>query len=999
VAEPGQSDQIPAFSDEHLNIEAEALNRPQLPETPDRHPRTVHVHPLPPLGTNERPTDRRPRDLPVHPLPPLGTSEHPVDRRPRELAVHPLPSLGTNERATNRELQAFEYPFSGAWIPDEDPLKIGIHNFADLQNLRYTNSGLEGVQGYTRLTVDPLSRRLYRSGIQFSKVIRDFIQSFVMVQSWANLVADSAVYIHTADIPEPRNFVPDPIWLDSPGSGLGRFATGQDGTVVYCNGVDSTIWGSYEHRVAALINYDDPNPNGFRFDYTDRVTDVLSDPPAILIRTAVQDIWLLVGSTRPIQGIKFYVLNPNTGISTSTVEYWHGDAVWRSVSFLVDGTSVDGITMAQTGSMTFYPTHLAAHTRYDSDRQLYYYRVHIGATGTPLDPITLTYVTVDTPMQPIVDIWDGVDRKPVVFTATTSTVVNLKGPWIGATTVYNKDDSVTFNSVTYVSSRFDNMNNQPDISPAFWALYQGITTKDYTLEVQNPSSADAPVAADISGPALEMLVGFETKQVGLRFKLITDRVNNFPSVLLVSFWNGADWIPVQIQADTTRNEFGTQSLHQSGVLSWSIPLNVQGEFKYTTNGVTGYFYKLNTSADFGSNVLLDTISGIPAQRWEREHPIPGYGFPFTFAGRYMLARLHSTGELNRIDYTAPLEADVWNGKESSDQGKAIFIGQREALTAAIEMTNRYAGNLTALAVVLKASETWILQGNSPDNFQEFIVNDEVGCPVPLSLTLADVPSVADQQALRNIALWCSNKGPMMFDGTVLLAMRFPQQDGSISSIDRYFRPIAQQQDAVNTDAFERGCGWYNTQWSEYNLLLPCGAGAVECNTWLVADMRRKKWYRKVPVAYPQMVLTVHDTRGAVYNYGGVDSGHLLVLENGTTWDGFDMTHRVLTADAPQGPSAWNITRTRYIKIMALVETGMPVAVVVKHAGDSSGQFVEEQLSMPLIGTARWVRKTSSVNLVALTHQWEFTCTTSDKERAPRLLGFGTLYEMVREDLT
>ncbi len=863
------------------------------------------------------------------------------------LPVRAAPFNPNLPNTPNEPLTPFEILFTGAWIPDEDPTKIGLQNFADLQNLRYTNSGLEGVQGYTRLTTTPLARPLLRSGLHFVPTIAGVPTSILLVQSFAAAFASSAVYQHLAVIPAAGDFSATPLWTDSAGADLGRFSTAPDGNVVYANGVDTTIWGSTQHRIAAFVNYDDPLAT-FRYDVTERMlsTSTVASNLVTLARDAGPDIWILVGSTRPIQGIRLVVQNPNTTASTSTVDYWNGSA-WTAVGGLVDGTAVAGVSLAQTGSMTFTSTVTTARVKFVDERLLYFYRIKVGATGTPDATIQLSACTVDAPWQPVVDVWDGLERTPIV----------------GA-----------------VSTGFGDL-------------------QDFTLEILDPSSSVAPSAANLNGivAGAPLLLGFEERMTALQLRLIADKTNTTVTALTVKYWNGTAWTAVTGLQDETM--VGTTSLNRSGAVSWSAPA-ATSEYTQTLLGRTGYFYQLTWSVTLSAtDILLDTVSGIPAQRWNSQDPVPGYVFPFTFAGRIMLAGLRTTGELNRIDYSAVQRPDVWNGDQASDQGKAIFIGDQTGLTSCLELANRFAGNLTALCLAFKHTETFLLQGSAPENFQVFRLSREVGNPAPLSLTLADVPFAADGQVIRTVALWCSSKGPMMTEGSALVPLRFPQPDGSISSVDVYFKDPEQDARGVNTAAYANIRGYYDPQASEYNLLLPSGAGQTTCNAWLVADLRRRRWYRKVPVAYPQMVVSVSELGGATHPFAGLDTGHLLHLDFGATWDGSAVTHLVETADIPYTQSVFDVTQLRYLKLLAVRETGVAAALTCAHAADGSGTFVTEATLALVGGTGRYQKVIQPLNLLANTHQHRLTCVTNDKQRAPRLLGVGFLFQVIRQELS
>jgi len=858
-------------------------------------------------------------------------------RRPR--FTPELPQLADDA------LYAYSILFTGAWVPDDDPTKVGEPHFADLQNLRYTNRGLEGVQGYTRLTTNPLARPALRSGIHFLPVVGGTPTSILLVQAWNAGLTNSAVYQHLTTIPNAGDFETTALWTDSPGAGLGRFAHGPDGTVLYTNGVDTTVWGGTRARIAAFINYDDPDTT-FRYDVTERMQNISTASHSLvtLIRDAANDIWLLIGSVRPIQGIRFVVQTANTGASTSTVEEWNGSA-FALVAGFVDGTAVGGVSLAQTGSMTFTSTVTTARVSVHDNRLLYFYRVRVGATGTPDAGIQLSHCTVDAPWQPIVDIWDGVERTPI---------------------------------------------------------YAQALARDYTFEILTPSSVSAPQVMPLGGGGA-FDVTFETQQTAIFVRMLGDQVNGNAGVLSVLYWNGTAFVSVGTVTDGTSS--GGVPLSRSGIISWNAP-PLTSEYVYTgppgfvsNGGRPGYFYTIASNAPFSATVSIDTVAGIPAQRWNAQNPIPGYRFPFMFGGRSMLAGAVDTNELHRIDYAAPGTPHGWNGEQSSDAGKAIYVGDQTPITAAVEFANRFTQNLTAFALVHKAFETWVLQGNTPETFTTFRLSTSVGNPAPLSLAVADIPFAADQEVVRTVAIWCAANGPVMSEGSVIVPLRFPQPDGSISSVDAYFRDPAQDSRGVNTAALANIRGWYDPQWNEYNLLVPSGSAQTTGNTWLVADLRRRKWYRKVPSTYPQIVIPVTSATGATHMYGGIDTGHLVRLEFGATWDGTSIAHLVDTADVPYRDNVWDVARLRYIKVLAVRETGNAASLLVGHAADSSGSFTTIA-TVPLVGgTTRYQKVTAAVNRLGLTNQLRLAVTTDDKQRAPQLLGVGLLVGVERQELS
>lgn len=78
----------------------------------------------------------------------------------REKILGNIPAVGDDSRSKRRELS-----FTGRWLPKGDPLNIGAENYATLQNFRYTDWGLEGVGGYSRINTLTTNGKL-TNGIQ-----------------------------------------------------------------------------------------------------------------------------------------------------------------------------------------------------------------------------------------------------------------------------------------------------------------------------------------------------------------------------------------------------------------------------------------------------------------------------------------------------------------------------------------------------------------------------------------------------------------------------------------------------------------------------------------------------------------------------------------------------------------------------------------------------------------------------------------------------------------
>jgi len=108
----------------------------------------------------------------------------------------------------------------------------------------------------------------------------------------------------------------------------------------------------------------------------------------------------LVGYTRPLQGVKFYLKNTNSEAgATITAQEWNGKS-WVDLS-VTDNTT--GLT--SSGTVTWSSTVDTSKPKYLEGQLLYWYQFHIDKGDA-----TIYQVTVDAPMQDITNIWDGTNR-------------------------------------------------------------------------------------------------------------------------------------------------------------------------------------------------------------------------------------------------------------------------------------------------------------------------------------------------------------------------------------------------------------------------------------------------------------------------------------------------------------------------------------------------------------------------------------------------------------
>jgi hypothetical protein len=285
----------------------------------------------------------------------------------------------------------------------------------------------------------------------------------------------------------------------------------------------------------------------------------------------------------------------------------------------------------------------------------------------------------------------------------------------------------------------------------------------------------------------------------------------------------------------------------------------------------------------------------------------GHRFPRRYQQRAFWGGDIYGNEENALDYSAANTIDVYNGFDSSDRGKRIYVGGPERLTGSAVVFNRFGSGIFETMLIFKESETHLLFGTSPADFKLYEISHNYGCPAPLTIASAEMGYELAAGSYRNIAMWLSYRGPVIFDGAVITP---------VAGIDRYFD--TRRTEYINTTYLKDAVGWFDPYWMEYHLLLPSGSTATVMNTHVVYDLVRKKWYEVNydggSSDFPQYGFMVKDENGVNYPYVIRDDGFMLRFANGTDWDGNAITHSVKTADFVPSGSIWYGTKMIHLKI-------------------------------------------------------------------------------------
>ena len=879
------------------------------------------------------------------------------------------PQINTKlPRIENVPITADMKAFNGAWMPNMDPSLIGPDNYQSLINMRYTEGGIEGVNGYTEFNSTAITTYVkLLSGVHFRTNRAN--DSYLLVHA-VDTSGNGVVKVSKSAIGGSGSFEATSVWTDTSADLVGRFAVGPSGVVAYCNQEESAIWGGDEASIADVFTIDTADPDNaaaYPIERSEKIINRLTTD--YLVMDTSDRNTIVVMSQAPLKGIKLYVdpANANTNAANTDaliVKYWNGSAMTDVPATLTDGTA----KLTQTGTISFGTTVGLAKPKHYEERYLYAYTVRMTATsGT--SSANIYQITVDMPMQAPTNIWDGVYRQPIQV------------------------------------QRFDNSTDA-------W--------RDFTLHVSESSTETVPVGlylGQLAGTD-NVTIMFDEPMSAIRFTMLGSLINTDNAQIdSIKYWDGDSFTAVSSFTDGTLDSTGDSSFSRSGLVSWQVPSD---EEKVTLFGTLGYAYRVKVDAAlYGTaddDVVVDILTGVPAVK-----DIPVFKFPSQYKNKLMMCGYVEGNEGNRIDFSADNAPNVFNGEDSSMGGfQSIFVGSVEELTAATQLYNRFGSNIFSTFIILKNNEVWLMTGDSPLDYELFPISFRIGCPAPQTLTTAEVGFAIGENVERNVSMWISHQGPVMFDGAIL---------HPLVGIENYFDP--NESDSVNFDYLSTAQSWFDSTYNEWNILIPTG-NSTTLNTWLVYDMRMRKWFKKDTNLGDVVICGINAiaTSGDQYVYGGSLVGKLFQLESGTSWNGSPITYTITTGDFFPSGNQWDVTLLRRLKLVTerLTETGATVDIYYyKNTNRNEGLSIEwedddiewtnvtatmtnsgeagvEWSSPPTItlamdsdtGNARLVRTTKALNEIAWAHAFSFQFTSDTTAKfTPIMWGYEWLY--IRRD--
>jgi hypothetical protein len=634
-----------------------------------------------------------------------------------------------------------------------------------------------------------------------------------------------------------------------------------------------------------------------------------------------------------------------------SVQYW-GTGGWTDVSSLSDGTASSGISLAQTGWVTFTSTVGLSKPREIEKSIAHWYKVVVSGAAAAFTAV-LTNITVDVPMQAIQDIWDGVDRPVGAFLKNKTSVFSD----YSTNVLRNEIDSTITSTYADLSS---------------------IVAADY------------------------LIVGFFDRSMGFNVNIASDKPNTTASQMSVDYWNGTAWTALTINDGTMD---GTKSFAKSGFVTWTSPA-INAEFRQTgfasssisnqgvyipgitsTDGLNPeavlspaaapgdglikkefpmYYYRIMFNGGLSTNMWVYYVSGIPAPA-----DVRGYRFPLEHAGRLLLCN-NVDGWANNVKYTAYRTANVLNGEDSGD----LYFGGDEGVVAGASIYNRFGSTVTNLAVLCKKGETWILQGDDPNTWKQFQISDKIGCVAPQSMVAVNVPQKeVSAGTSTNSAIWVSSRGVEMFNGASITLVSGDIDDLFDSSRSTYLTAAV-----ISTIT-----AFYDAKRSEYHMVVP---GSAE----YVLDFHRGKWFQIVRGTELYGGFQVADTNGYQYCYGFNNAGFVFRLENGTDFDGTDIAHTLRTGDfaLPDG-SIMEWSQVNWFNLIAKAKTVTDQNIAMVYYNDTGTSSYGATTITPLRSGYRLINTTvHNKDIQTTLHGFQFSISTDDETT-----GFEPLYLGIR----
>lgn len=490
-------------------------------------------------------------------------------------------------------------------------------NFKQYVNLRYGDEYPRGILGHSKINTNALDNPKVRSIHQLRK--EQPAESHVIVQALDSNGANPKLYTNDTAIPSAGNFLGSGgtetiLYTEDTSAGTGRFSEAPDGSVIYCNGKETLVWGGDEFRIASFIRYN-PDDNTEKWDYTEQVNNTDTTQVAEFTKT---------GGDLDANTVVLHHFDNSD--SDSAVDPTPSGAVAHNIT---KTNAVFSTTQKKFGTHSIYfdgtgdYATMSDHADFDFDGGIWTMDMWVYQSTSSSGIRTLYYQETDSDnfIQLLTSTTFGNITFVFYIKDTGTYTVQLSGSgyspnqWYHIAIVENGDDYYLFINGSLVeyksdSDRAGTYTGDPTLGMTTGGT-QYFTGYIDELRIVNGTaiwtSAFTPNNSAYPVNSCEFYVGSILPIQGIYFDAET--ANTSSCTPIISYWDGGDWTSVGTVTDGTNN--GTGALEQDGEMTWTYtegndkPRIIDSQFFY--------WYKLSLDGiDDATTVSYVTVD-IPFQ--------------------------------------------------------------------------------------------------------------------------------------------------------------------------------------------------------------------------------------------------------------------------------------------------------------------------------------------------------------------------------------------------
>lgn len=823
-------------------------------------------------------------------------------------------------------------PFTKRLITGTKPILVDPLHFTRQTNLRPVTNGVAGVKGMTKINDNPLTYGKIGAAFHYRKDQPS--ESHIVTQGLINVVDSdetvpgpntSYLFDNESIIPADGEFNSDKIYgANDMGTEPGTMTATPNGCMMFANGTKTLVWGGNYHKVGAcfLANHKNPFPKTtVMLNYTSRINNTLDDALNVMVlasptRTDIvtpdtgKQVTVYIGSTMAIKGANFTVSVANTTVSSQVWAYWNGYG-WDYVSGMSDGTISNGRTLGASGAVSFTSTVGLAKPVLIRNIHLFFYRITF--TVAPSTTTAISYITLNTAAQPVIDLWDGVPTP-------------IKQAWVNRN-VRSTSNSYRFDDKTTAAMKEDGL-----INFSSWPFYLANSVMDV-------SGLAAFVGWEPTGNAWAsnggvILIGSDVRLQGLYIKFVTDPMpasaggsyyecgNSSAASVSVWYYGKTGWAETSGVVDGTSGDMtGGRTLNTSGTISWNDPGEVN-EFKTTIQDRNEwYYYALTFSVALGSTVFIDMIQGIPVTGSINPHKVVT-----RWQNRAVL--LNESGrKRNRILVGGKHSSCVFNGTDIMDEELG---SENTDIMCAGPIALNQGAEINEYLLACTRTSTFLVSGSKPEDWVIHTLSDVFGCVAPNTFIVCDLGYETIPGVNRHIAVWQAANGLVMYDGSAIKRI-----DDDLDLFD------PDSDNYINPEAVKWNNCCFDENLSELHFLYCSGSSTVP-DKEAVLNLKYMKWFfidrgetdagTATPLCH---AVTVRDTYGNSYMYGFTATGYMERLEYGSTFDGNIKSHGLTFAPMPLTDDSGIKTRIERMRVILIPKESANDIVLTHYADDDS----------------------------------------------------------------